>query len=243
MGYVQKNSPLKQDAKFMTKQYDKTRQNMSASGEKAFKKGQSEAAIAAASFVPITKVLGGVVNLAKGITNLSKASKTVKAMGTRGVRNTRNPQVARRLEDVNTGTPRYNKAGKLVKTEHAGKTGIETNNWATTSVNSAKYYNKNTKNSQRFTKKDPSFLSKEEPRRLIEMNVTRNFANKTRAGNFNPSSTAHNISGGVGNPPVYSELVLPQHLMQAARAGKTPWSKTIIGNSKDINKYLNKSNK
>ena len=79
MAYIQKNSPLNQDAKFMTKQYDKTRQNMSASGEKAFKKGQSEAAITAASFVPIGKVVGGVVKLAKGITNLSKVSKTVKA--------------------------------------------------------------------------------------------------------------------------------------------------------------------
>jgi len=243
MAYKQKNSPLNQDAKFMTKQYDKNRQNMSVSGEEAFKKAQSDAAITAGSFLPIGRAIRVAYKVAKGINKLSKASKTVKAMGTRGVRNTRNPQVARRLEDANTGTPRYNKAGKLVKTEHAGKTGIETNNWATTSMNSAKYYNKNTKNSQRFTKKNPSFLSKEEPRRLIEMNVTRNFANKTRAGNFNPSSTAHNISGGVGNPPVYSELVLPQHLMQAARAGKTSWSKTIIGNSKDINKYLNKSNK
>mgnify|MGYP003644934057 CR=1 FL=1 len=79
MAYIQKNSPLNQDAKFMIKQYDKTRQNMSASGEKAFKKGQSEAAITAASFVPIGKVVGGVVKLAKGITNLSKVSKTVKA--------------------------------------------------------------------------------------------------------------------------------------------------------------------
>ena len=78
MTYIQKNSPLKQDAKFMIKQYDKTRQNMSASGEKAFKKGQSEAAITAASFVPIGKVVGGVVKLAKGITNLSKASKIAK---------------------------------------------------------------------------------------------------------------------------------------------------------------------
>ena len=53
MTYIQKKSPLNQDAKFNTKQYDKTRRNMSVSGEKAFKKGQSEAALTAASFLPI----------------------------------------------------------------------------------------------------------------------------------------------------------------------------------------------
>jgi len=240
MAYVQKNSPLNQDAKFMTKQYDKTRQNMSASGEKAFKKGQSEAAITAASFLPIGKVVGGVVKLAKGITNLSKASKTVGAMGTRGLTNSRSAQKAYRVEDINTGTPRYNEAGKLVKTEHAGRYGIETNNWATTSKNSAHIYNNSTKNSQLFTKKNPAYLAKEEPRRLIEMNVTKNFAHKTRAGNFDPSSTAHKISGGGTNyVPVYDELVIPKTLMQRARKGPTPWSKTIIGNAAEIKKYLN----
>ena len=48
------------DAKFMTKQYSKTRRNMSKSGAKSFKKGQTQAATAAASMFPIGRLIGGV---------------------------------------------------------------------------------------------------------------------------------------------------------------------------------------
>ena len=48
------------DAKFMTKQYSKTRRNMSKSGAKSFKKGQTQAATAAASMFPIGRLMGGV---------------------------------------------------------------------------------------------------------------------------------------------------------------------------------------
>ena len=48
------------DAKFMTKQYDKTRRNMSKSGAKAFKKAQTQALTAAASMFPIGRLMGGI---------------------------------------------------------------------------------------------------------------------------------------------------------------------------------------
>ena len=48
------------DAKFMTKQYSRTRRNMSKSGAKAFKKAQTQAGATAASMFPIGRLMGGV---------------------------------------------------------------------------------------------------------------------------------------------------------------------------------------
>ena len=53
------------DAKFMTKQYDKTRRTASKSGSKAFKKGQTQAMGAAASMFPIARLMGGASKLYK----------------------------------------------------------------------------------------------------------------------------------------------------------------------------------
>jgi len=59
----------------MTKQYDKTRRNMSKSGEKAFKKGQTNAMTAAASLIPIGQAASAIGIAAKGALQARKAAR------------------------------------------------------------------------------------------------------------------------------------------------------------------------
>ena len=57
--------PKMEGGKFMTKQYSKTRRNMSKAGEKAFEKARTDAAIAIGSSIPIGRVASGLARASR----------------------------------------------------------------------------------------------------------------------------------------------------------------------------------
>ena len=57
--------PKMEGGKFMTKQYSKTRRNMSKADEKAFEKARTDATIAIGSSIPIGRVAGGLARAAR----------------------------------------------------------------------------------------------------------------------------------------------------------------------------------
>ena len=255
MAYVQKNSPLKQAAKFMTMRdfpisssKSKTKKTINAphnlprnfasiSKPKPIpiENVQSSVVNTAVTFAPIpgARVLGGIVKGAKKLYNMAKGSKKLQALGKNlKSRPTTNAQTVYRVEDANYGT--VGTAGTEV-----GKTGYQTGGFFG-SVDDALHYVKKTK---AFNNPD-KILSPEAPRRLIAINLTKNAFKQTQVGGMHFSTTANKMSGGgTGFAALFSETVLPKGLTNVARNEKTKWSKAIIGNAADIKKYLNTLNK
>lgn len=113
-----------------------------------------------------------------------------------------------------------NKTSKIYRTEdiNAGTVGSSSSgfDWFDEVKHTATkgYYNKNVKDAVNYGKRSPALVPPNHPRRTTSLNVTENYKNARRAGNFDKAS---DLSGGKGNRPLYNEIVSDPGLMSNIR--------------------------
>tara|TARA_Y100000768_G_C23832186_1_gene611914 strand:- start:132 stop:857 length:726 start_codon:yes stop_codon:yes gene_type:complete len=241
---------MSSDAKYLTRIYDRNRRNFSKKGEDAYQRGMSSALEAASYFLPVPPVFQGAKALARGakyfggvgnfIKNTVNPGKYINVLTSKGIKtvpkNKFKGTVARRIEDAYIGTPGYKMQGGLPA---AGRTGKETANWFSTQR--TRFYGDKTKDALSFMQGKSGYLPEGALRRGMKVNLSPGKVKEYRKIILNPTTTAHNISGGVGNAPHPYEIIIPSSVTNLIRSNKVPFAKTFFEKtSKEIIKRVNK---
>tara|TARA_Y100000004_G_C8834908_1_gene377836 strand:- start:92 stop:781 length:690 start_codon:yes stop_codon:yes gene_type:complete len=229
---------------------------MSKKDEQAFERARSSALETASYFLPVPPIFQGAKVLARGakyfggvgnfIKNTINPSKYVNVLTRQGIKtvpkNKFTGTVARRIEDAYIGSPGYKMQGGL---PHAGKTGKETANWFYTQVSKKqpRFYGDKTKDALSIMQGTPGtpILKEGALKRGMTVNLSPGKVKEYRNLVLNPTTTAHKLSGGVGNAPHPYEIVIPGKVTDLIRANKVPFANSFTTrSSSDVIRRVNK---